>query len=81
MGATQKLSPVCTPMGSTFSMKQTVIFWPLASRTTSSSSSSHPSTHSSTSTWLIREAARPRGTTWRSSSTLYTMPPPVPPMV
>lgn len=26
-------------------------------------------------------AARPRGTIWRSSSTLYTMPPPVPPMV
>ncbi len=32
-----------TPMASTFSMKQTVIIWFLASRTTSSSSSSQPS--------------------------------------
>ena len=81
MGATQKLSPVCTPIASMFSIKQTVIFWPLWSLTTSSSSSSHPSTDSSTNTWFIILAARPLATINLSSSTLYAMPPPVPPIV
>ena len=81
MGAAQNESPVCTPMGSMFSMKHTVIILPLASRTTSSSSSSQPSTLSSTRTSCTGEAARPRATTVRSSSMLYTSPPPVPPMV
>ena len=68
MGAVQKESPVWTPMASTFSMKQTVIFCPLASRTTSSSSSSHPSTDSSISTWLTGLTDRPRPTmVWNSS--------------
>ena len=70
MGAAQNESPVCTPMGSMFSMKHTVIFWPLASRTTSSSSSSQPRMLSSTSTSCTGEAARPRATTVLSSSTL-----------
>ena len=52
-------SPVCTPMASTFSMKQTVIIWFLASRTTSSSSSSQPRTDSSTRIWPTRLAGEP----------------------
>ena len=60
IGAVQYESPVCTPMASTFSMKQTVIIWFLASRTTSSSSSSQPSTDSSTRIWPTMLAASPR---------------------
>ena len=70
IGAVQKESPVCTPMASTFSMKQTVIFFPFASRTTSSSSSSHPSTDSSTRTWCTRLAESPRVTMVSNSSRL-----------
>ena len=70
IGAAQYESPVCTPMASTFSMKQTVIIWFLASRTTSSSSSSQPRTDSSTRICPIRLAAMPRLATTRSSSTL-----------
>ncbi len=70
IGAAQNESPVCTPIGSMFSMKQTVIIWFLLSRMISSSSSSQPSTDSSISTWPIRLAARPRPATVRSSSTL-----------
>ena len=81
IGAVQKESPVWTPIASTFSMKHTVIIWFLASRTTSSSSSSHPRTDSSTRICPMRLAAIPRLATARSSSTLYTSPPPVPPMV
>jgi hypothetical protein len=60
--------------GSTFSMKQTVIIWFLASRTTSSSSSSQPRTDSSTRTWPTRLAASPRAAITRSSSRLYKAP-------
>jgi len=69
MGAVQYESPVWIPMASTFSIKQTVIFRPLASRTTSSSSSSQPRTDSSIRSWPIRLADRPRlATTWSSST-------------
>ena len=81
MGAEQKESPVCTPMGSMFSMKHTVIICPFASRTTSSSSSSQPMMDSSTSTWPTRDAWIPRSHTSFNSSVLYTSPPPAPPMV
>ena len=50
IGAEQKESPVCTPIGSIFSIKHTVIILFLESRTTSSSSSSHPRMDSSTRT-------------------------------
>ena len=50
MGAEQKESPVCTPRGSIFSIKHTVIILPSASRTTSNSSSSQPRIDSSTRT-------------------------------
>ena len=52
LGATTMLSPVWMPMGSTFSMLQTVmqLSWP--SRTTSYSISFQPSRYSSTRIWL-----------------------------
>ena len=68
IGAVQKESPVWTPMASTFSMKQTVIFCPFASRTTSSSSSSQPRTDSSTRIWLTGLIESPRfAIVWNSS--------------
>ena len=56
IGAEQNESPVCTPRGSMFSIKHTVIILPVASLTTSSSSSSQPSTDSSTRTCPTSEA-------------------------
>ena len=49
-GATVIESPVCTPMGSKFSMEQTMMALSARSRITSSSNSFHPRTLSSTST-------------------------------
>ena len=49
-GATVIESPVCTPIGSTFSMEQTMMQLSAWSRTTSISNSFQPSTLSSTST-------------------------------
>ena len=60
-GATVTLSPVCTPIGSTFSIEQTTTKLSAASRITSSSYSFQPSTDSSTRIWctgLSLEAAR-----------------------
>ncbi len=59
-----------TPIASTFSMKHTVIFWPFASLTTSSSSSSQPITDCSTRIWWTRLAWSPRWATVRNSSML-----------
>ncbi len=70
IGATQRESPVWVPMGSTFSMKQTVIIWFLASRITSSSNSSQPITDSSTRICPIRLAVIPRLATACNSSVL-----------
>ena len=81
IGAEQNESPVCTPRGSIFSIKQTVIMLLSASRTTSSSNSSHPSIDSSTRTCPTRLACSPLAHTTRSSSLLYTRPPPAPPIV
>ena len=47
-GATVILSPVCTPIGSTFSIEQTIIALSAVSRTTSISNSFQPSRLSST---------------------------------
>ncbi len=74
-------SPVCTPIGSTFSIEQMITTLSLRSRITSSSNSPQPSTDSSTRTWLIGLAARPSETTWRSSVSVPPTPPPWPPMV
>ncbi len=69
-GATVMLSPVCTPIGSTFSIEQTMMQLSARSRTTSISYSFHPSTDSSTRTSLIGEASRPAATTCSNSSWL-----------
>ncbi len=58
-GATVMQSPVWTPIGSTFSMEQTMIALSLRSRTTSISNSFQPSRDSSTRIWATGEASRP----------------------
>ena len=80
-GATVTESPVCTPIGSTFSIEQTITTLSLRSRITSSSNSPQPITDSSTSTWPIGLAASPSATRWRNSASVRAMPPPSPPIV
>ena len=80
-GATTMESPVCTPMGSRFSMLQTVMQVPEASRITSYSSSRQPSSERSTSTWPMGEAASPAATVSVYCASLSQTPPPVPPRV
>ncbi len=58
-GATVMESPVCTPIGSMFSIEQTMMQLSALSRTTSISYSFQPSTLSSTSTSLVGEASMP----------------------
>ena len=81
MGATVMESPVCTPIGSIFSMPQITMQLSLRSRTTSSSNSFHPMSDSSIWTCVIIDAASPRETSSLYSSVLYAIPPPVPPSV
>ena len=69
-GATVIESPVCTPMGSMFSMLQMMTTLSLRSRMTSSSYSFQPSRDCSTSTWLVIEAASPACTMVLNSSML-----------
>ena len=69
-GATVIESPVCTPIGSMFSIEQTMMQLSALSRTTSISYSFQPSTLSSISTSLVGEASRPRSTMSRNSSRL-----------
>ncbi|CDE85682.1 unknown [Coraliomargarita sp. CAG:312] len=80
-GATVMESPVCTPMGSKFSMEQITTHWSLWSRITSISNSFHPSRHSSTRTSDTGDALSPNATIFSYSSRLYAIPPPVPPKV
>ena len=80
-GATVMESPVCTPMGSKFSMEHTMMPLPAPSRMTSISYSFQPSMDSSTSTSPAGESSRPWETMRRSSSASRAMPPPAPPMV
>ena len=80
-GATTMLSPVWTPMGSKFSMLQTLMQVSLASRITSYSISFQPSSERSSSTWLMGLAAIPVRTDSSNSSSVRTTPPPVPPRV
>ena len=58
-GATVMESPVCTPIGSMFSIEQTTTMLSCASRINSSSYSFQPSTLSSISTSCTGDAARP----------------------
>mmetsp|Transcript_29059 Transcript_29059/g.78269 ORF Transcript_29059/g.78269 Transcript_29059/m.78269 type:complete len:311 (-) Transcript_29059:419-1351(-) len=80
-GATVMESPVCTPMGSTFSMEQMMTTLSLRSRITSNSYSFQPMSEVSTRIWLVMDASRPSFTICLYSSTLYAIPPPVPPHV
>ncbi len=69
-GATVTLSPVWTPIGSTFSIEQTMMQLSATSRTTSSSYSFQPSTLSSISTSWVGDRSSPRSTISRNSSRL-----------
>jgi hypothetical protein len=59
-GATVIESPVCTPIGSMFSMEQTITTLSAWSRITSSSNSFHPSSERSMRIWLTGDSANPR---------------------
>ena len=72
---------MCTPIGSMFSMLQTVMHVSAASRITSYSISFHPRSDRSTSTWPIGDAATPLVTRELSSAASFATPPPVPPRV
>ena len=63
-GATVIESPVCTPIGSKFSIEQMITTLSSLSRITSISYSFQPMTDSSSSTWWTGEASRP----WRTRS-------------
>ena len=80
-GATVIESPVCTPIGSRFSMEQTITTLSAESRITSSSNSFQPMSERSMSTWLVGDSASPRRMMASYSSRLYAMPPPAPPSV
>ena len=80
-GATVMESPVCTPIGSTFSIEHTIIALLFLSLTTSISYSFHPKTDSSTRTKFSGEASKPELTISLNSSILYAIPPPAPPKV
>ena len=69
-GATVMESPVCTPIGSRFSMEHTMMQLSLRSRTTSISNSFQPITDSSTSSSWVGEASKPRSQMVRNSSRL-----------
>ncbi len=69
-GATVTESPVCTPIGSIFSIEQMMMQLSLRSRTTSISYSFQPSTDSSTSTSPTGEASTPPATISKYSSRL-----------
>ena len=59
-GATVIESPVCTPIGSRFSIEQTMMQLSLRSRITSISNSFQPSSDSSISTSWVGERSSPR---------------------
>jgi hypothetical protein len=69
-GATVIESPVWTPIGSMFSIEQTMMQLSAVSRTTSISYSFQPSTLSSMSTSVVGDRSRPRSTISLNSSRL-----------
>jgi len=69
-GATVIESPVCTPIGSRFSIEQMMMQLSLRSRTTSISYSFQPMTDSSINSSWVGEASRPRATMSSNSSRL-----------
>ena len=78
VGATTMDSPVWMPIGSRFSMLQTVMQLSRPSRTTSYSISFQPRRHSSTSTWGT-PPSKARRSAWSRSASVSTMPLPWPP--
>ncbi len=74
-------SPVCTPMGSKFSIEQMTTTLSAWSRMTSSSYSFHPTTDCSSRISETGLVARPCAATWRRSSSSKAMPVPPPPMM
>ncbi len=80
-GATVTLSPVCTPIGSMFSIEQTTTTLSLRSRMSSSSYSFQPSTLSSMSTSCTGLSASPAPAMRSRSASVCAMPDPRPPMV
>src|SRR6266851_2809247 len=80
-GATVIESPVCTPMGSKFSIEQMMTALSFLSRTTSSSYSFQPSTDCSTSTSPRGLCCRPQDIFASNSSAFHTMAAPEPPSV
>ena len=70
-----------TPIGSMFSIEQTITTLSAWSRMTSSSNSPQPRIDSSIRIWPIGEAARPCSTIRSKSATVRAMPPPRPPSV
>ena len=80
-GATVMESPVCTPIGSKFSIEQTTTTLSARSRISSSSYSFQPLMLSSTSTSWVGLAARPATIIRRSIGSSSAKPDPSPPMV
>ena len=80
-GATVIESPVCMPMGSTFSIEHTMMQLSRRSRTTSISNSFQPSTDSSTSAEWLGDASSARAIADSNSAASRAMPPPTPPRV
>ena len=80
-GATVMESPVCTPIGSKFSMEQIIMQLSLESRTTSISYSFQPSKDSSIRSSFVGDASSPLSHIAINSSRLYPIPPPLPPIV
>ena len=78
-GATVMESPVCTPMGSKFSMEQTTTQLSAPSRITSSSNSFHPAIDRSTRICPIGLAERPSAASPTNCSASSAMPVPLPP--
>ena len=75
------LSPVCTPIGSRFSIEHTIIELSDLSRTTSNSNSFQPISDSSTKVLETGLRSIAFLTLGKNSSLLKTIPPPVPPRV
>ena len=80
-GATVIESPVCTPIGSRFSIEHTITTLSLVSRMTSSSYSFQPRIDSSRSTSVVGLAWSPAPAIRRRSRSSWAMPEPVPPIV
>ncbi len=80
-GATVTLSPVCTPIGSRFSIEQMTTTLSLRSRISSSSYSFQPRIDSSSSTSVVGLACSPPPAMRCSCCSSCAMPEPLPPIV